>query len=393
MCERSSKIRIASLAIIVAISAATIFAQGGGGRSDSVRTSTPSSERTSRPAKRPLRTNRTPTPKVVLPETGRVTIRVNEGSSLVKILRDGAPVETIDLPERSTSLIIRKLDVGSYTITAAKSGFHDETRDIAIERNESRRVSIDLRPKMAVLSVASNVADAKISIDKLGDFERPVEKALVKPGIYKIKVSRRGYVTRTLEVDVKISGSEENLNVILEPLRIEAVLDLAFEHIKNEKLDDAQALAGDVLALNPEHARGNLTLGMIALNRPDTDRAVDRILLALSNGETFNIPITVRIDETEYAAVLRLDKHAIAFDIVDRPWLSFTIARQDLTNAETDGNALTIAGRSNFHGRPTEPRLQVFSPLAATACKTNSTLRTCTSDVHLLRTLLAEWRK
>jgi hypothetical protein len=244
-----------------------------------------------------------------------------------------------------------------------------------------------------VLSVSSNVVDAKISVDKLGDFERPVEKALVKPGIYKIKVSRRGYVSRTLVVDLKTSGSEENLNVILEPLRIDAVLDLAFEHIKNEKLDDAEALASDVLALNPEHARGNLTLGMIALNRPDTDRAVDRILLALSSGETFTFPVSVRIDETSYAAVFRLDKHAIAFEITDRPWLNFTIAREDLTNAETDGNALTIAGRSSFHGRPTEPRLLISSPLVPKDCKTSSTRRTCTSDVHLLRTLLVEWRK
>jgi hypothetical protein len=385
--------RIAAIAVTFATFAVSIFAQGGGGRSDSVRTASPSSDRSSRPVKRPLRTNRISTPKVPLPETGRVTIRVNEGSSRVKIHRDGTLVETIDLPERSTSLIIRKLDAGSYTVTAAKPGFHDETRDIEVERNETRRVSIDLRPRMAVLSIASNVPDAKISIDGLGEFERPVEKALVKPGIYKIRVSRRGYLSRTLNVDLKMSGSEENLNVILEPLRIDAVLDQSFEYIANEKLDDAEALVGDVLALNPEHARANLALGMMALNRPDTDRAVDRILLSLSNGETFVLPVSIKIDDISAQAVFKLDKHAISFEIAERPWLNFSIAREDLTNAETDGAALTIAGRSSFHGRPTEPRLQVTSPLAKTDCKTRTTRRTCSSDVHLLSTLLGEWRK
>ena len=385
--------RLAAIAIAFAIFAVTVSAQGGGGRSDSVRTASSSVDRSSRPVKRPLRTNRTSTPKVPLPETGRVTIRVNEGSSLVKILSDGIPVETIDLPDRSTSLIIRKLDAGSYTVTAAKPGFHDEARDIEIERNETRRVSIDLRPKMAMLSVASNVTDAKISIDGLGDFERPVEKALVKPGIYKIQVSRRGYLSRVFEVDLKMSGSEENLNVILEPLRIDAVLDQAFDHVKNEKLDDAEALVGDVLALNPEHARGNLALGMIALNRPDTERAVDRILLALSGGESFRLPVSIKIDDINADGVLKLDKKALSFEINDRPWLNFAIAREDLINAETDGVTLTIAGRSSFHGRPTEPRLQVTSPLAVTDCKTQTTRRTCSSDIHLLRTLLAEWRK
>jgi hypothetical protein len=194
-------------------------------------------------------------------------------------------------------------------------------------------------------------------------------------------------------VDLKMSGSEENLNVILEPLRIDAVLDQAFDHVKNEKLDDAEALVGDVLALNPEHARGNLALGMIALNRPDTERAVDRILLALSGGESFRLPVSIKIDDINADGVLKLDKKALSFEINDRPWLNFAIAREDLINAETDGVTLTIAGRSSFHGRPTEPRLQVTSPLAVTDCKTQTTRRTCSSDIHLLRTLLAEWRK
>lgn len=384
--------RLATIAAVLAMVAVPAFAQGGGGRSDSVRVST-ANERTPRTSKRTFRTNRGSTPKVPVPETGRVTIRVNEGSSLVQIFRDGTPIETIELPERSTSLIIRKLDVGSYTIAAKKPGFHDEARDIEVEKNESRRVSIDLRPKMAVLSVASNVADANISIDKLGDFQRPVEKALVKPGRYRIKVSRRGYVSRTIDVDLKTAGSEENLNIILEPLRIDAVLNLAFEYIEKEKLDEAEALAADVLELNPQHARANLAIGMVAFNRPDTDRAVDRILLAISNGEAFSVPVTVRIDEAEYTAVFRLDKHALAFESADRPGLNFAIAREDLHTAETDGNTLTIAGRSSFHGRKIEPRLQIYSPLNPAGCKTPSTRRTCTSDVHLLRTLIAEWRK
>lgn len=382
--------RLAIILILLVTPAASIFAQGGGGRSDSVRTPS-ASDRNSRPTKRPLRTNRNSTPKVPLPETGRVTIRVNEGSSLVQIFRDGTAVETIDVPARSTSLIIRTLDVGSYTIAAKKPGFHDESRDIDIEKNQGRRVSIDLRPKMAVLSVASNVPDAKISIAKLGEFQRPVEKALVKPGIYKITVSRRGYVSRTIDVDLKTASSEEILNIILEPLRIDTVLDLAFTLIDQLKLDEAEALAGDVLALNPQHARANLAIGMVAFNRPDTDRAVDRILLAISNGETFSLPVTVRLDDVDTKAVLKLDSRAVIFESLERPGLNFAIMREQLATAETDGNTLTIAGRADFHGRPIDPRLQVSSPLNATGCKSPSTRRTCTSDVHLLRTLIAEW--
>lgn len=386
MCKGSATI---AAILLLAGSAATGAAQGGGGRSDSVRTP---NERRTRSSTRIFRTDRNSSPKIRLPATGRVTIRVNEGSSKVRIFRDGNPIETIDLPDRSTSLIIRNLEVGSYTVTAAKAGFHEESREIEVEKNESRRVSIDLRPMMAVLSVASNVPDAKISIDKFGEFESAVRKALVRPDRYKVTVSRRGYVSRTIEVVLKAAGSEEIVNVILDPLRIDAVLDLAFEHIENEKLSEAEALALDVLELNPQHARANLALGMAALNRPDIDRAVDRIMTAISNGETFVLPVIASFDGSQVAALFKLDRRSATFESAERPGLNFSIGRDGLTTAETDGNTLTIAGESDFHGRPIRPRLHLISPLIASDCRSAATRRTCSSDVHLLRALLAEWR-
>ena len=362
--------------LLIVATATTVLAQGGDGRSDTVRASGSSVDR---PAKRSFRTVRSTAPKIVLPATGRLTIRVNEGESQLQILRDGTTVETIALPERSTSLIIRTLEVGSYTIAAKKPGFHDESRAVEIEHGEGRRVSIDLRPKMAILSVASNVPDAKIGIEGLGDFERPIEKALVKPGIYRVRVSRRGYVSREIVVDLKTAGREERLNLIIEPLRVDSGLDLAFDHIKNERFDEAAALAGDVLELNPHHARANLALGLVHLNRAETKKAVDRILRAIAGGETFTLPITVRVETTDIqtvSAVIRLDTRSLLFESSERPGLNFSITRSNLGRPDIEANSIIVSGHAVYHGRTISPRVQVY-----------------TDRLETLRALLAGWQK
>ncbi|MEQ1763281.1 MAG: PEGA domain-containing protein [Pyrinomonadaceae bacterium] len=381
MREGPRTIRFAIIAgLLFASSATTALAQGGGGRSESVRIPTSSDDsRNDRPSKRSFRTPRSTAPKIVLPPTGRVTIRVNEGDSQLQILRDGIPVETIGLPERSTSLIIRTLEVGPYTIAAKKPGFHDEARLVEIEKGEGRRVSIDLRPKMAILSVASNIPDAKISINGLGDFERPVEKALVKPGVYRIKVSRRGYVSREVIVDLKTAGSEERLNLIIEPLRVDVVLDLAFDHIKNKRLAEAEALANDVLEFNPQHARANLALGFVHFNRAETKKAVDRMLQAIGNGETFSLPVTVRVEPADaktVAAIMTLDARSLRFESSERPGLNFSISRPNLGRPDIEADSIIISGHAEYHGRTISPRVQLY-----------------TDNLEMIRTLLAEWQQ
>jgi hypothetical protein len=99
------------------------------------------------------------------------------------------------------------------------------------------------------------------------------------------------------------------------------------------------------------------------------------------------------VEASEAKAVLKLDSRSLTFESSERPGLNFSITREDLAVAETDGNTLTVAGRAEFHGRPINPRLQILSPLSSQSCRTTSTRRTCTSDVHILRSLLVEWRK
>ena len=375
------KVRFAIAAyLLLAGSVTTAFAQGGGGRSESIRMPSDVDERKiSRHSKRNLSRSRVPSPRIPLPETGTIAIRVSEGESQVQIRSDGLPIETINIAERLGSLIIRKLDVGTYTVVATKPGFHDETRSVDVEKNQARRVSIDLRPKMAILSVESNVPDARISIDGVGDFEGTVERSLVKPGSYRVRISRRGYLSREVNVDLNKAGSEERLNLILEPLRVDAVMEQALAEIKNGKLSDAETLLTDVLSLNPLHARANLALGTVHLRRGETKKAVGRLLQALRSGETLSLPAAVRIeagDAARFAAIIKVDARSLKIESSERAGLNFSIVRANLGRVDIVGNAMIISGHAEFYGRTISPRLHVT-----------------TDDLETIRTLLTEWQK
>jgi hypothetical protein len=97
MCEGYSiaaAVRHAGLLAVMCAAVISAGAQGGGGRSDSVRL--PASEdndrRSGRSAKRPpLRSAQDSAPKVELPQMGRVSVHLNGGGSVLQLFRAGLP--------------------------------------------------------------------------------------------------------------------------------------------------------------------------------------------------------------------------------------------------------------------------------------------------------------
>ena len=414
MREGHSKVKaltkLGSILVFTASLSFAVAAQGGDGRSDSVRLSSATDDnarRTGKSQKRTLRTVRYPAPKVQLPEMGRVSINVNGGGSQLQLFRIGlsVPEETVAVPERASFLIVRTLEVGSYTVAVKKPGFYDEIRTVEIDKGERRRVEINLRPKLATLSVAANLPDAKIKIDNFGEFDRPVVKALVNPGNYRVHVSRRGYVPRQLEVRLRAAGSAETLNIILEPLRIDSVLDTAQRNINAKKYAEAEEQLLDVLALNARHGRANLLFGLMDLDRGKTLTSIEHLLKGVRGGETITFPVRVQanaLEETAAAVELIIDRDAVRIKSPKTPGLNFSIAKADAQVSQTFNSQdrapfVMIWGKSTFHGRKIEPQLRIFSPLSsgnasASDCSAESAGRTCRSDIEILRGLIAAWR-
>lgn len=396
------------LHFLVLASAFTVFGQDGSGRSGTAKRTDGSSKVWSgNSGNRLFRRSRASDSKPEVTETGRVAIMINEGGSKLELIRKetNEAVDIINVPQTATSLIIRTVPVGTYTLTARKDGYFEETRTVEIEKGKRERVDLLLRPKMAILSVSSNLADAEIDIDGVGSFTGGIERAFVTPGTYKITAKRRGYLSRQASVTLESPGREEFLRLILEPLRIDAVLDLANENLVKGNLTEATELTNDVLLLNPSHARANLIFGLIRYDYGDTD-SIPYFQKAIKNGETVRFPVKILVGPMSRKlaeAEISIDRDGINIASKQQPELNFTIKRTDLiqlTKVEVDGKLVSAAlnGKSDFYGRPIEPRLQIYSANAAlgddsqSVCTVSSSGRTCYSDIEIIVQLLSAWR-
>ena len=393
--------------LIAAVVTGTVLAQGGTGRSETVppiRTDDVDSRSSSkRVFRRTARSFVPPAPKVLVPETGRIAIVINEGNSFVELARlDGTALsERIPVSAKASSLILRNLVVGSYSLRASKDGYHDEVRTVEIAKGKRRRVEINLRPKMAVLSVSASVEDAIININKIGEFNKPVSDLFVKPGVYQVHVKRRGYKPRDVSVELKSPGSEEYLKIILEPLGIDEMLDLARENIEKGDPAEAEELVKDVLLLNTAHARANLIYGMIGYQRGD-QAAVPYLEKATRNGETVSWPVFVlyeTLSKPLVEAVLIVDRDGVSVKSRERADLNFTISKADInqiTRGQDSAPMIFLDGKSDFHGRAIEPRLKIVSARTSlkdlATCSESPTGRTCASDIDIIFQFLAAWR-
>jgi hypothetical protein len=238
----------------------------------------------------------------------------------------------------------------------------------------------------------------------LGEFDRPVVKALVNPGIYRVNVSRRGYISRQVEVRLKAPGSEEKLNIILEPLRIEAVLNSAEKNLHGKNYSEAEELIRDVLALNPEHAHANLLYGLLELERGNVKESVGHLLNGIRGGDTLALPIRIQADAGEdnvMPAELIIDRNTVQFK-AKTPGLNFSIARSYLQvsqvfNSTGPSPFVIVWGKADFHGRQIEPKLRIFSSLSSgnassSECSHPQAGRSCRTDVEILQGMIAAWR-
>jgi hypothetical protein len=340
-------------------------------------------------------------------ETGRFAFVVNEGGSLVVVSRDdGVPDDSpIAFTASASSLYLRSLPAGRYRVVVKKAGYFDETRSVDIVPGKKRRVAITLRPKMAVLSVNTNVRDAEIEIESVGKFIPPIRKHLIKPGIYRINVQRRGYLSQRIVIDLKVAGKEQNVNVILQPLRIDSILSQANAKIDSGNYTGAAELTNDVLLLNAAHARANMLHGLVEFYRGNVSAATF-FLRAIAGGEAVTLPVRL-LDKNSVKmleARVSIDRHGIMIKCPARFDLNFTIAKADFRElqslVDTSSVAyLSLSGKSDFHGRPIEPTLKIYSAMAAfrpnsqdTFCQSPSTERTCATDIMILSKSISEWR-
>jgi len=386
-----------------------LSAQGGGGRSETAERSLNVSRNLTRRASKPrifrASPKKPPSIPVSAPVDGTLALMVNEGGSeihLSSVYGAGVSDQMITSPN-APSFIGRMLPPGNYSLLVKKLGFFDEVRNITIAPGKRRKVIVNLRPKLALLSVNTNVPDAQIEIDRIGKFNRPLRKYRIKPGMYNLNVQRRGFISQTIPVDLKIPGQEQNITVVLQPLRIDSILDQAYDKINHGDYTIAADLTNDVLLLNSAHARANFIFGLVGFYRGDPS-SVGYFLKAIRNGETVKLPVkfldevgSIRLVDAE----LGLNRNRFSFRTSGRVEPNIIISWPDISELakSADQSHIILKGKGDSYGHPIEELLMLYSPIASLRsnlsepfCQSPAAERSCTSDVDILFRLLSGWR-
>ncbi|MFL6466564.1 MAG: hypothetical protein ACJ72Z_01260, partial [Pyrinomonadaceae bacterium] len=281
--------------------------------------------------------------------------------------------------------------------------FFDEVRSVELSAGSRRKIVMNVRPQMAVLTFKTNVPDAEIAIENEGRFTRPLKRYLIKPGKYRIGLKRRGYLSQTVTADLTIPGKEQNIFVVLEPLRIDMVLAQANEFAAKGDLKTAADLLNDVLLQNNSHARANLLFGMIEYQRGNL-ASITYLLKAIKGGETVSFPINVQLGSDLVFATLRLDRDAVVFESKIRVDLNFSIARQQIESILriADGNSLTyvgVSGNGDFYGRRVHREIKIYPANAnidsvskSVSCGGSSNGPLCAKEVEMLFKLISAWK-
>lgn len=357
-----SKILILSLVFLSGLGAGEADAQGGDGRTDSVIV------RTTGALRRSSRVQRARKIKVERPvaAAGRIAVIVNESGSEILLSASSESPQLIATTSRPSTLVLRSAAPGSYTVVVRKPGYFEEKRIIALEAGKRRTVRIDLRPRLSMLSVSTNVADAEIEIESVGRFKPPLTKFLVNPGVYPMSVKRRGYISQQISLNLKTPGSSHSVAIVLKPLRIDEVLDDAEAKIHLGQYVLAAELASDVLKLNPSHARANLLFGTAGFDR-GLDTSIAFLLKAIASGEAFVLPVQVEpegVGSRLAAAEIVLDREGLAVRSRTRGDLNYMFKRDRIDSIENVGQFLIITGDSELYGRPIKPALRIMSDKA-----------------------------
>ena len=397
---------LVSAALFAAFAPAFAFAQGGDGRPGAAHKKATNTRAGYRPKVKRAAPKIEPQPvKPVVPPLGTLSAVINESDSRVYLSvpanRDSSLVL---VTPRRRSTFWRMLPPGRYALTVKKPGFFDEIRSVDVEPRGRHRLTIDLRPQMAILSVSTNLADAEIDIQNVGKFNGGLKKLLIDPGRYKINLKRRGYVSQTVTADLSVAGEEQNIYAVLQPLRIDTVLAQANELLAKGNLNAASLLVNDVLSMNPAHARANLLFSFIQLRRGDAS-AVGYFVKAISGGETATFPVKTVFSGDLVDVEIAIDRDAIAFRSKTRVDLNFEITRSKLDQMQrmTDENSsvyIAVRGESDFFGKGIRPNLKIYSGSAAIdpgskqiVCSGAANGRSCAADLAILFETISRWRE
>lgn len=339
---------------------------------------------------------------------GTISIAVNESDTEIFLDRaDGGDLSEEPAFVSPGAPQTRRLRPGVYIVTARKDGFGEVKQSVTVTAGSVARVSVTMRSTMAWLTVTTNVLDAKIEIEGVGEFEGEVRNLALAPGSYKVTAKRLGYITQSKSVTLAQAGIGGTATIYLPPVPIDAMLAEASRKIDAGDHQGALALAEQVLAVDPEHATANYTAGLACLSMGDA-RSSDHFLRSIRAGNTIGISATLLVKSGGGSALekisLMLDRNYVYIRAESRPEHSFRLFKPDLVSLATKLDRysqpyIELEGRGDANGRRDKRELLIYSQLTLlrpnrkdTFCSTRPSSRSCLTDVNAIHRLLIDWQ-
>lgn len=340
--------------------------------------------------------------------SGRIEIKVSEPMSQILITDSKGKAildhEPLFSPADGSALITDELRPGTYSVIVRKTNVLERRVRLKVPGGKTEKLSVELSPSVAFLTVFTNVDQPEIEIEGLGVFRSPLERSPIGPGRYRVTVRGKGYLPRTEPIEITGVGTENTLIVNLSPIPVTEMLAEAARRIEEKDLERAIALCADILESQSENSRAHLLLGRAGFLSGSSE-AHRSLVKALQLGDV--VTLTVRSFTTAkplgvYSGELIIDRNYIQFRNNIRPELNFSLLRSNIGNLTIDLDKnnvryVSFKGTGEFNGKRADRRVFLYSSAVAlkatqTFCISihGGTLR-CESDAANLHNVLAGW--
>lgn len=334
-----------------------------------------------------------------------LTISVSEPETEI-FLADSSGKNVFETPSRVSAadrspLKVDELGAGTYKLIVRKPGYTIEARDVTLEAGKAVNAEFILQPVSAFLTV-TGADGVTIEVEGVGAFVGGFTRRLIEPRSYNIRMTRKGYRTKTQTVAASL-GKETVVAADLVQVPVAQLLNEAASALSSQDADRAMNAAKEVLDAEPENPRANLLMGQGAFLKSQTGAAIF-LINALRGGETVTLPIrlysrarTLQVPDGELA----LDQNELRLTSASRPEVNFKINRDEVRElakrSEDPAVAyVTFKGKGDANGNKVDRTVRIYSPSAAISSGkiscSSSVENRCVRDVDNLSDVISSWQ-
>ena len=283
---------------------------------------------------------------------GKLTVRSAPES---RIEMDGTDVGATGA---TGMLVLSQVQPGRHIVVARKEGHTEARAVVEVLDGRAEIVELALAALPGRLTVTANVEGVLLRIANAGEHRLPLSELEVPAGPHRVTASRNGY--RTVVQDVQIRPSAlTKLDLVLEPVPVQALLQEASAHFAAGKYREAEAGARSVASIRPDAGAAYRLLGMALYQRGEFEESVDPLSQAIRLGDEIVLSAKHRHRGAGFRAgfcsgTITLSRTRVAYSSDQSRSHGFSVAPEKITGVQVTESSRRAAIRVNAAVNDTE---------------------------------------